>query len=84
MNTPRRASTRLPLPNAARAPDISAGFAALPLLISREQAAQVTGLSKRFLDYRIAEGSIKTAKVGSRRLILRDSLCAFVAASIDS
>lgn len=43
-----------------------------------KEAAQSTGLSQRFLSYAIADGRLKSVKVGSRRLILARHLEDFI------
>jgi excisionase family DNA binding protein len=43
-----------------------------------KEAAQSTGLSQRFLWYAIAEGRLKSVKVGGRRLILARHLDDFL------
>ena len=43
-----------------------------------KEAAQSTGLSQRFLSYAIADGRLKSVKVGGRRLILARHLEDFI------
>ncbi len=43
-----------------------------------KEAAQATGLSQRFLCYAIADGRLKSVKVGGRRLILARHLENFI------
>jgi excisionase family DNA binding protein len=43
-----------------------------------KEAAQSTGLSQRFLCYAIADGRLKSVKVGGRRLILARHLEDFI------
>ncbi|WKL58003.1 helix-turn-helix domain-containing protein [Asticcacaulis sp. ZE23SCel15] len=43
-----------------------------------DEAVRATGLGRSFLYERMAEGSLKSVKIGGRRLILQDDLMAFL------
>ncbi len=43
-----------------------------------DEAVKATGLGRSFLYERIAEGSLKSVKIGGRRLILQEDLVAFL------
>ncbi|MCA1936971.1 MAG: excisionase family DNA-binding protein [Asticcacaulis sp.] len=43
-----------------------------------DEAVKASGLGRSFLYERMADGSLKSVKVGGRRLILRDDLMAFL------
>jgi excisionase family DNA binding protein len=43
-----------------------------------DEAVKATGLGRSFLYERMAEGSLKSVKIGGRRLILQEDLMAFL------
>ncbi|WP_298333227.1 helix-turn-helix domain-containing protein [Asticcacaulis sp.] len=43
-----------------------------------DEAVKASGLGRSFLYERMADGSLKSIKIGGRRLILRDELVAFL------
>lgn len=55
----------------------------LPPTISRADAANYIGVSERTLDRAIVKGEMLTLKIGTRRLILRDSFMRWVESMID-
>jgi hypothetical protein len=62
----------------------TAPHAAAPRLnYPRKEAAYLAGISVRNLDYRIAMGTIKTRRIGSRILIPHEELMKFVSRDHD-
>jgi excisionase family DNA binding protein len=55
-----------------------------PEVMSRAAAAQAVGVSVRTIDRAIAAGSVRTTRLGGRRLVLRDSLRAWILAGVDA
>lgn len=47
------------------------------ILLSRKQAALLLGISLRSLDYLIAQGRLRTRRIGKRVLILRQEVDRF-------
>ena len=50
-----------------------------PILIDKQRGRDVSNLSIRTLEYRIASGEIETRKIGKRRLIVYKSLVRWLA-----
>lgn len=54
-----------------------------PSNLSSDRAAHHIGVSRRTLDRLISAGRIRTAKIGSRRLIPREALREFLLANLE-
>jgi excisionase family DNA binding protein len=53
------------------------------LAYSIDEAVKASGLGRSFLYERIAEGSLKSVKIGGRRLILQEDLVLFLRGEAD-
>ncbi|MDC7693858.1 excisionase family DNA-binding protein [Asticcacaulis sp. DXS10W] len=47
-----------------------------------DEAVKASGLGRSFLYERVADGSLKSVKIGGRRLIMRDDLLRFLCGDI--
>ncbi len=49
-----------------------------------DEAVKATGLGRTFLYERIADGTLKSIKVGGRRLIMREDLMRFLFQNVEA